>query len=161
MGCTIGAMTNDSILNSTIDSEHGTDTGARRPVAHGSDRSALLRGALRTNAALSIGSGTAMAIAGGRVADLLGVDASGWVRLVGVAVVLFGLDVAVVSTRPTRELRALAPWIVVADALWVVASATTIALGWFATGGVVAVAAMAAAVGSVGTAQFVGWRRIS
>lgn len=138
-----------------------TDPAARRPVAHGSDRSALLRGALRTNAALSIGSGVTMAVAGGRVAELLGVASPGWVRLVGLAVVLFGLDVAIVSSRPTRQLRSLAPWVVAADALWVAASAATIAAGWYSGIGTAVVIAMAIAVGSVGTAQFVGWRRIS
>lgn len=147
-------MTNHSTLHPDA------DAAARRPVAHHPDRSALLRTALRVNAALSIGSGAVMAVAGGWVAELLGVASSGWVRLVGLAVAMFGLDVAILSTRPVRQLRALAPWVVAADAVWVAASAATIAVGWYSAGGVAAVTAMAFAVGSVGAAQFIGWRRI-
>jgi hypothetical protein len=47
----------------------------------------------------------------------------------------------------------LAPLVSGTDAVWVAASLTTIALGWYSFGGAILIAAVAAVVAAFGTAQ--------
>jgi hypothetical protein len=137
-----------------------TTTISQRPTSLAPDRSALLRRALRTNAVVSILAGAALAIAPQRWDEVLGTDSPGWIRIVGIAVAVFGVDVAAIAARPTDQLRSLAPAVVAGDAAWVVASVITIAVGWYSTAGTAAVVAMAAIVGTLGAVQYRGWQRI-
>lgn len=146
----------------TTETHHRTPPTAttRRTTRHASDRSGPLRTALRINAVVSVVSGSAMALFAGAVADVLDVSTTGWLRLIGAGVVLFGADVAWLSTRPTHQLCTLAPAVIAADALWVAVSTATILAGWYSSRGDLAVAGMAAVIAAVATAQFAGWRRI-
>ena len=80
------------------------------------------------------------------VADVLGVDATGWVRLVGVVLVLLAVDLALVARSSVPTLRRWTPAFAVADFTWVAATVVLIALGAFSGGGTVlaAVAGLAA-----------------
>ena len=89
-----------------------------------------VRTLLRIDAAMCIGSGLALAVAVG-----------GWVRAVGVFLVVYGVAVGVLSsvTSP-RLLRTGALLTIAGDAGWVVATVAAVALGAFATAGGTAVA---------------------
>lgn len=115
----------------------------------------MLRSVLRFNATTSALGGMAMAIAPAAIGELLGTGHSGWVRVVGLALLPFAAFVAWVSSAGRRQISLHTPGIVVGDAGWVAASVATISLGWYSTSGVIAVSAMAAAVGIFGTLQFV------
>lgn len=135
----------------------------RRAVSQRSQTSRTergLRGALSANAAMSVLLGTVIAIAPERVEDLLGTGRPGWVRIVGLAVVLFGLDCAWVSRRQRSQLMAFTPGIIAADLSWVALSVVTLLLGWFSGGGAAAVIAVAVVVDTFATLQFLSWREL-
>lgn len=117
-----------------------------------------LRTVLRVNATTSGAGGATALVAGGAVADLLGVEQIGWVRLVGAGLVAFALVVAWVSSGPIDRLRRETSAISAGDIAWVTASATTIALGWYSTLGAIAIASVALVVGILGSLQLVLWR---
>ena len=100
-----------------------------------------------------------MAIVPERVERVLGTGYPGWVRLVGIGVVVFGIDVALLSARPSDQLRRWTPVVIGADIAWVAASVVTILLGWYSTSGVIAVVAMAGAVDTFAVLQFRAWRQ--
>ncbi len=147
----------------TITEQHPRPTAGTRPARP--DRSqagvtARLRAVLAANATMSVSTGMAMAVVPDVVDELLATGHPGWVRLVGIGLVLFGLDVALLSRSSVARLRRFTPWIVAADVAWVAASALVLLLGWFAGGGVVAVIAVAIAVDGFATLQFLTWRRL-
>ncbi len=131
--------------------------------AHTQVRSAAqrLRNTLRLNAATSLLGGVAAATVGGPVNTLLGASSTNWVRVVGFGLVLFAIDVAIVAGSNIQKLQTYTPSISAADAVWVGASVTTIALGWFSTRGGVVVGVVAAMVAAFGARQFVLARRLA
>ena len=148
-------------MNTSIFTNPMTDGIPAAPLRATSSPAQRLRRALRVNATTSLTSGFVMALAADWVDDLLGTGHPGWVRLVGLGVALFGIDVLLLSRSSQDQLRRWAPAIVVADTIWVVASVVTILLGWYSTGGAVAVAAMAIAVDTFAVLQWREWRRLT
>jgi hypothetical protein len=113
-----------------------------------------LRTLLRADAALCAATGLVAAAAAAPVADLLGPDVSTTVvRVVGIALVLYALDLAVTSRLADRWQR---PAVLAAGAgngAWVLATLVLVALGAFSTTGVVVALVVAAAVGELGVLQ--------
>jgi len=124
------------------------------------DSSGLLRSTLRVNAALSACSGIVLAIIPGRIDDVLDTGHPGWVRFVGIAFVVFAVDVAWLSLQQVAALRTFTPVVVAMDASYVGASLVTVAVGWYSTGGAVLVAVGAAPVAGFAVLQFLGWQRL-
>lgn len=119
-----------------------------------------LRTVLRLNAASSIASGAVMAALPHRVDDILDTGHPGWIRLVGVGLIVFALSVGFASTFDRRKLVATTPAIVAGDIAWVVASLVTVLLGWYSGGGIVAVLAVAAMVETFAVLQWSGLRHL-
>lgn len=112
-----------------------------------------LRNTLRLNAAFSTLTGALAVIAGGPVADLLGVDEVWAVRATGALLLGFAGSVLVVASLRTGLLDRLSLVVSLADLGWVLGSVGVIALGWFSTGGAIAVAVVAVLVGELGLTQ--------
>jgi hypothetical protein len=119
-----------------------------------------LRQTLRVNALTSGIGGLVAAIAADRVATALGTDSPGWVRAVGIALVLFGVDVAAASMLSDRRLASITPWISAVDIVWVAATVVAIVLGWFSVSGALVVAGVGAVVAVFGVRQLVLSHRV-
>lgn len=114
-----------------------------------------LRNILRLNAATSMVTGLVMTIAPSAVDRILGTGQPGWVRVVGLGLFVFAVEVAVVAGSRTSRLTRWSPMIIAADTAWVATSVATTAAGWFAPQG----AALAAATaGMVATFAVLQWR---
>lgn len=88
-----------------------------------------LRTVLGANAATSLVSGLLASVAPGFVAEMMDLDAVTWTRLVGIGLVVFAVEVALIAKRSTDEkLPGLTGLISMADAAWVVATIVVIAL---------------------------------
>lgn len=121
----------------------------------------LLRDALVANAMFSAVTGSLLLMAGGGVAEFLGVEASWIVRLIGAALLPFAAAVAIAS-QPQNLAATSAFSISAADFAWVVASVVLLAL-WpdlLSPAGRVALAVVAAIVAAFGVAQVAGARRL-
>lgn len=112
-----------------------------------------LRTTLRVNAATSAAGGLVAALAPSALDDVLGTGHPGWVRLVGAGLVVFALDVVIVSGLRTARLRRFAAGVVVADASWVAATVLAVALGWFSIAGAVVMSIVAAVVATFAVLQ--------
>lgn len=119
-----------------------------------------LRVPLRLNAAFSLVSGAVLLVAGGPIGSLMDVDQVWLLRLMGVGLALFGADVWLVASRPTRQLIQHSAMITAADFAWVAATVVVIALGLVNTAGAVLCALVALAVDGFGTAQFFARRSL-
>lgn len=113
-----------------------------------------LRNVFRLNGSTSLIAGLVAAAIPGTVAGLLGVDHPGWVRLVGLGLIVFAVDVVVLAGTRTSRLARWAPLVIVADIAWVLGSAVTIGVGAFSVLGTTMVAATAGMVGTFATLQF-------
>jgi hypothetical protein len=144
-------------------SEHST-----APVSH--PQASLLRNVLRGNALFSIVSGALIALASGPVAAFMGIAEtsifglfSGQVLMleIGLGVLIFGLAVGFVATRPTIN-RRWAQEILVADVAWIVLSAALLLGQWLplTTAGSWAVLIVADVVTLFAITEFIGLRRI-
>ena len=118
---------------------------------------APLRRVLRLNAATSGLAGALMIVVADRFDAVLGTGAPGWIRVVGVGLVLFAGGLVLLAGRSVDVLARLTPSIVAADAAWVLASVITILLGWYSRAGAIAVGVVAAAVGAFAVAQHRSW----
>ena len=101
--------------------------------SHRTTRTTRLRAVLGVNASTSLLAGSAAAIAPTAVGDLLGLgDGSGVgliVRIVGVGLALFAIDVALVARRSSDgALRRHAQLVAAADVAWVVATVAVVGL---------------------------------
>ena len=119
-----------------------------------------LRLLLRTNATTSGIGGVIAAAAPGPLDDLLGTGQPGWVRLVGIGLVLFAAVVIATARLDVGRMRNVVPAISAGDISWVVGSVAAIALGWFSTGGAVIIGVVALMVGTFGAMQLVLLRRL-
>ncbi len=125
-----------------------------------SDRSRMLRMALRVNAGNSALCGIALLAGATTFADWLGTGHPGWIRLVGLGLLPFAAWVAWISIGDAARLRRETPAVIGGDIAWVVASVVTLVLGWYDGAGIALVIAMAVVVEAFATAQFIGWRRL-
>lgn len=147
-----------------LTADHPTSNPA--PAAPGSqpaaDSTTAVRRWLRANATFSTLSGVAVAAAAPWLADQLGTDATALVRLVGVALVVYGVDLAVLATRSAPLVRRLTPAVVVADVVWVAVSAAALAAGAVATTvGTLLVADVAAIVAVFAIGQYRALRNVA
>ena len=126
-----------------------------RPVAAGLDvrRTRALRRTLRLNALTSVIGGLTAAIGAAGADRLLGTASPGWVRVVGLGLVVFGIDVGAATMLGVRRLASVTPWISAVDLAWVAASVATIVLGWFSTTGALVIGGVAMAVAAFGAGQ--------
>ena len=140
-------MTHEVIVVMTsVRDDAGMDSSQRSPDG-------LLRIVLRSNATTSGLGGIVAAAAPGPIDDILGTGQQGWVRLVGIGLVLFAASVVATSRLDVGQMRRLVPGISAGDGSWVVGSVVAIALGWFSTGGAVVIGLVALMVGAFGVAQ--------
>lgn len=121
---------------------------------------ARLRLVLATNAATSGLGGLAALAVGGPVDSLLGTDGTGWVRLVGAALLAFAAFVLWVSRSSTGRLGKETPLISLGDICWVVGTIVSITLGWYSAAGAVVMGLVGAMVGTFGVTQLVLARRL-
>jgi ribosome-associated toxin RatA of RatAB toxin-antitoxin module len=137
-------------MDTTIPTDHLTLDALHTPGRREAQR---LRNALRLNAATSLAGGLVAAVAPTALDRLLGSGHPGWVRVVGVGLVVYALDLLVLAgSRMTRLLR-WTPYVVGADVAWVAASIVGIAAGWLSGPGTAVMAAVGLAVG------FFAWRQ--
>ncbi len=109
---------------------------------------------LRLDAALCGATGLLAAAAPAAVADALGPDVpTAAVRWVGVALVVWAVDLALLARASRRVLRRTALAAGVANLAWEVATVVLVALGAFSLGGAALALAVAAVVGGLGVLQ--------
>lgn len=109
---------------------------------------------LRIDAALCAGTGLLAAVAAPAVSELLGPDVSTTlVRVLGIALVLYALDLAVVSRGPDRWQRPAVLVAGIGSIAWEAATIVLVLLGAFSLPGAVVALALAAAVGVLGVLQ--------
>ncbi|WP_040491862.1 hypothetical protein [Ilumatobacter nonamiensis] len=147
-------MTDIISTPTTTSTTSDSTTPARR------DHERQLRIVLRVNAVSSFVAGIVLAVVPDRVDQVLDTGHPGWVRVVGLALLPLAAFYAWVSSASLTALRRFTPEIAIADVAWVVASIVTVLLGWYSTGGAVAVLAVAALIDTFALLQWRGWRRI-
>jgi hypothetical protein len=109
---------------------------------------------LRLDAAVCAVTGLVAAAAPAVVADALGPDVpTAAVRWVGVALVVWAVDAALLARASRRVLRRTALAAGVANLAWEVATVVLVALGAFSLGGAALALAVAAVVGGLGVLQ--------
>ena len=117
---------------------------------------------LRADALLCGASGIVAALAAGPVADLLGPHVSSTVvRVVGIALVVYALDLALVSRAAERWQRPAGLVAGLGNVAWLLATAVLVVAGAFSTSGAVVAVALAAVVGELGVLQLRAARRES
>lgn len=118
------------------------------------DTTSRLRALLRADAAFCAALGLAAAAAAGAVADLLGPDVPATVaRVVGVALVLYALDLAVTSRLAERWQRPAAVVAAAGNAAWVLGTLVLVALGAFSTAGAAVMLVVALVAAELGVLQ--------
>jgi hypothetical protein len=122
----------------------------------------LLRTALRANAAFSTATGIGMLLAPAAAGALLGVDAPWVLRGIGLALLIFAVDLVWFS-RSERTLRTIGQAAVAGDAAWVLGTLAlaTLMPGLLSTSGWMMAAGVALAVGGFAVAQALGLRRLA
>lgn len=124
------------------------------------DTTSRLRTLLRTDAALCAATGLLAATASAPVAGLLGPDVStAVVRIVGIALVLYALDLALTSRAAARWQRPAALGAGVGNVAWLAATVVLVVLGAFSLLGAAVAVAVAAVVGGLGLLQLRAARR--
>lgn len=118
-------------------------------------RSADLRELLKLNAAFSAVSGAIAVLAADGLARTLGIEADWIVRLVGVALLAYAVDLAITARLRPRQVLAFGRIAAVADAAWVVATIGLVIAGVFSAGGAVLMALVAVVVAAFAVTQ---WR---
>ena len=143
-----GFMNSESVPSPVVDELTPVRSSAQR-----------LRTTLRLNALTSTFGGLVCLLAGGWTSTLLGTGHAGFVRLVGLGLVVFAFDVAAVAGARVSRLVGWAPVVSIADAVWVAATVLTIAAGWYSTGGGIVVGLVGAMVATFGVTQLCAWQR--
>lgn len=128
-----------------------TALAAPAPLTARDDR---LRTLLRVDAALCAGTGLVAALAAPAVADLLGPDVpAAVVRIVGIALVVWALDAALLARASGRRLRRVVLVAAGGNVAWEVATVVLVALGAFSVPGAMVALVVAAVVGGLGLLQ--------
>jgi hypothetical protein len=146
-------------IEPTVVGSHG---GASMANKAGSlvSRTARLRTLLRVDAALCATTGLLAAAAPATVADLLGPDVGlTVVRVVGLALLAYALDLAITSRAAGRWQRPAALAAGIGNVVWEVATFVLVALGAFSVGGAALALGVAAVVGGLGLLQLRAARR--
>ncbi len=94
-----------------------------------------LRAVLAANATTSFLFGVAGLVAAPYWSETLGIDSTGWIRLVSAGLVLFAVDVALVAARARASLTTAALAVSLADLAWVAATGVALATIDFTTAG--------------------------
>ena len=130
-------------------------TSPRTPAPGTARRPSSARGLLVADAGLCAVTGVLAAALAPAVADLLGPDVpTVAVRVVGVALVVYALDLALVAARGSATwVRRTALAAAFGNVAWVAATVGLVAAGAFSTAGAVVVLTVAAVVGDVGLLQ--------
>ena len=129
------------------------------PVTAGT-RTDRLRTLLRVDAELCAVTGLLAAAAPASVAALLGPDVSATVvRVVGLALLAYAVDLALTSRAAARWQRPAALAAGIGNVAWEVATVVLVALGAFSVGGAVVALVVAAVVGGLGLLQLRASRR--
>lgn len=124
------------------------------------DTTARQRTLLRVDAAVCALLGLPAALAPAAVADLLGTDASTTlIRVVGIALVLYALDLAVVSRLADRWQRPVTLAAGVGSLAWTAATVAAVALGAFSTSVAVVALVVGVGVAELGVLQLRAARR--
>ena len=119
-----------------------------------------LRTVLRLNAAFSTVTGVVALVAGGPVADLLGVDQVWLIRLLGAGLLAFAAAVVQIARSEPAALRQGAAAVSVGDLGWVLGTVVVVAVGWLSTAGVVVMAVIAVLVLDFGIGQYLARRQM-
>lgn len=122
------------------------------PAVH--RRSLDLRGLLRLDAALCAATGALAVAAAPAVADVLGPDVpASAVRVVGVALLVWAVDVALLARASDRRRRRGAVLVAGVNLAWEAATVVLVVAGAFSVAGAVVALAVAAVVGGLGLLQ--------
>ena len=126
------------------------------------NRSRLLRDALRGNAIFSAIGGVAFIVDAKLLAALFGLEQAGYLVAIGVGLLIFAGDLAYLSSRQPIK-RSLAYAVVGADVLWVAGSVVLLVahLLPFTAAGMWIVAALADIVAVFAVLQYIGLRRMA
>jgi hypothetical protein len=116
-----------------------------------------LRLVLAANAIFSITGGLIALVAGSWLSRELGIDHVGLTRILGAGLVLFGIDVGVLSRLAEDRLVPGALVVSLADASWVAGTVVVVATGVLTGAGNVVAIAIGLAVADFGVAQY--WLR--
>lgn len=116
-----------------------------------------LRLVLRLNAATSFTGGLLALVAGPWLSRGLGIDHVRATRLIGVALVVFAVVVALAARAPRPRLQRNAVIVSAADTAWVIATAVVVVTGALSTTGVWVAVVLAVAVADFAAAQL--WLR--
>ncbi len=129
-----------------------TATTLPRPAAR--SRTTDLHALLRVDAALCAATGAVAVAAAAPVADVLGPDVpTSAVRAVGLALLVWAVDVALLSRARGRLLRRGAVAVAAVNVAWEVATVGLVIAGAFSLPGGVLALAVAAVVGGLGLLQ--------
>jgi len=120
-----------------------------------------LRVLLRTDSAICLVGGAAVAAFAGGLADDLGVDNTIAVRSVGLFLVGYGIVLAVVARATPRTVEMSGRLSALADASWVLATVVLIAADAFSAGGDVIVAVAAIPVAALGIGKIIALRALA
>jgi hypothetical protein len=119
-----------------------------------------LRRLVQAEVLLNAPAGLLAVAAPGPLAELLGPDVSPTaVRVVGVALLVWALDAALLARTSGRVLRTTVLVAALANLAWEVATVVLVVLGAFSTAGAVLALAVAAVVGGLGLVQLRALRR--
>lgn len=116
-----------------------------------------LRLVLAANATFSVVGGVIALVAASWVSRELGIDHVALTRLLGAGLVVFGIDVALVSRTAERRLLPATLAVCAADAAWVLGTVIVLATGVLSTTGALVAIVVGLAVADFGTAQ--AWLR--
>jgi hypothetical protein len=118
----------------------------------------MLRNRMRANAAVSFTTGVAAVALALPVDRVLGLDRPGLVRVIGLALIVFAVDVALIAGARRRRLLAGATAVVAADGLWVAATVIVLAMSTLRGGGEMMLAITGLVVAAMAASQ---WRALN
>jgi hypothetical protein len=127
--------------------------------ATSNDRQRWLRNSLLGNAVFSTLSGLTFALAGGAVANFIGLEQVALVRAAGIGLLGFAGYVAFVATRSEIDLQA-AFAIVIGDLSWVAGTVPVVMLDILSANGMIAAVVVADIVLLFAVLQYFGIRRV-
>ena len=112
-----------------------------------------LRSWLRVNAALSTVSGLVALVAANPIDRTVGLERPVVVRIVGIALVVYAVDLLLLAAARGSRMMRLVPWVVAADIGWVAATAAVLISGSVDGSGAWLLGSLALPVAGVGLGQ--------